>query len=726
MSLVRHLRWNNNKLTYRQVTCWLNHLKGHSQTLGGLTMGSGWSESITNHALVCSPHLRGRVAPWKKISWQERDALLFVQSLRMHLRQWLRMTSRLLKIRWGCFRRDGKAKHGLRSSQSTHQEEWSRWGRPRGLKRRIWLHRDPIVEERLEDKDDAEDEEQGQQDGQVFPDVPEALPDARDSELTSALRTRGPNAVDGVPGLLQQPSPGETQCSVPGCELPGGHEGPHQGHDRRSFSWTPFGGRVNVDESSSSEDSEEMIPDEDRGSSSPRTSAMKRPYGGDEEDVFYALELEVTKEDGIYLSNHPRKAAIWLSRKVQEKGKETQWSRLTLDQKKEFDLAQAKEITNVVQSKALRSLTEQEWLHLDKRKIMQMRWVLTRKQDGSPKARLVVLAWFPSTQFVCCAVVGAHDGSVEPQHAFDVVLQRRLQTTCRRRHKRLPTGRWVVRTRRPFDMGTEWVSRHVWSRSEPSCDALEDHKSLLRLGSRSKEVVRSCGQDDDFSGMATVGIWPMHLHFDEGVDIDWHCRNSRRWLLDWWKRRRRSVSGSFDKTARCLSMGKMVREWVWVRWLPHSPDFRPYHQGRPRRLHQSVDRRDSNRSKESSFTKGRSNTQGDFAVARCSWHHSLEELSDLSAISSRRWTSTFRGSFCNGFNFNQNQQVDPRDETRSKAVFGFPYMAWGVEEFSCCWLGRCITKEQTWPILYDGDCDWYCSQVHFARRRTCGSIGGVA
>lgn len=120
---------------------------------------------------------------------------------------------------------------------------------------------------------------------------------------------------------------------------------------------------------------------------------MKRPYGGDEEDVFYALELEVTKEDGIYLSNHPRKAAIWLSRKVQEKGKETQWSRLTLDQKKEFDLAQAKEITNVVQSKALRSLTEQEWLHLDKRKIMQMRWVLTRKQDGSPKARLVVLGF---------------------------------------------------------------------------------------------------------------------------------------------------------------------------------------------------------------------------------------------------------------------------------------------------------------------------------------------
>lgn len=88
-----------------------------------------------------------------------------------------------------------------------------------GVVLHVLLATHPIVEERLEDKDDAEDEEQGQQDGQVFPDVPEALPDALDSELTSALRTRGPNAVDGVPGLLQQPSPGETQCSVPGCPV---------------------------------------------------------------------------------------------------------------------------------------------------------------------------------------------------------------------------------------------------------------------------------------------------------------------------------------------------------------------------------------------------------------------------------------------------------------------------------------------------------------------------
>ena len=46
-----------------------------------------------------------------------------------------------------------------------------------------------------------------------------------------------------------------------------------------------------------------------------------------------------------------------------------------------------------MQSKALRSLSDQEWRNLDKKKIMQMRWVLTVKQDGSPKARLVVLGF---------------------------------------------------------------------------------------------------------------------------------------------------------------------------------------------------------------------------------------------------------------------------------------------------------------------------------------------
>ena len=64
---------------------------------------------------------------------------------------------------------------------------------------------------------------------------------------------------------------------------------------------------------------------------------------------------------------------------MQEKGKEHTWQELDIEKKKDFDLAQAKEMPNVLQSKALRPLTKQEWKGLDRKKVMQMRWVLTTK-----------------------------------------------------------------------------------------------------------------------------------------------------------------------------------------------------------------------------------------------------------------------------------------------------------------------------------------------------------
>ena len=53
-------------------------------------------------------------------------------------------------------------------------------------------------------------------------------------------------------------------------------------------------------------------------------------------------------------------------------------------------------MSNVLQSKALRSLTKQEWKGLDKKRVMQMRWVLTTKptpEGAVAKARLVVLGF---------------------------------------------------------------------------------------------------------------------------------------------------------------------------------------------------------------------------------------------------------------------------------------------------------------------------------------------
>ena len=53
----------------------------------------------------------------------------------------------------------------------------------------------------------------------------------------------------------------------------------------------------------------------------------------------------------------------------------------------------AKELSNVIISKALRRLSKEELKSLDRKRLLSMRWVLTRKSDGSAKARLVVLGF---------------------------------------------------------------------------------------------------------------------------------------------------------------------------------------------------------------------------------------------------------------------------------------------------------------------------------------------
>ena len=88
---------------------------------------------------------------------------------------------------------------------------------------------------------------------------------------------------------------------------------------------------------------------------------------------------------------HPNKSTIWMSKKMAEKSKEVSWQRLSLERKKDYDMAEAKELSNVLQAKALRTLTQQEWAELDH--IMGMRWVLTSKSDGSAKSRLVALGY---------------------------------------------------------------------------------------------------------------------------------------------------------------------------------------------------------------------------------------------------------------------------------------------------------------------------------------------
>ena len=227
--------------------------------------------------------------------------------------------------------------------------------------------------------------------GTILPEVSEINP------LNSALHERGPDVVDGVPGIQHDSSQAiGNLCAVRECVLPGGHHGAHEDSSGKKFSWTPFSGRDALEEDSSSDDSgagsdtsEELVEDQPSPTSRPLTSQKRKK----EDDFFLMMEIEVSPEDAQYLKAHPRKASIWLSKKMEMKRKEHSWTRMSMKEKESFDLAEAKELSNVLQSKALRTLTEQEFRDLDKKRLMNMRWVLTTKADGTSKARLVILGF---------------------------------------------------------------------------------------------------------------------------------------------------------------------------------------------------------------------------------------------------------------------------------------------------------------------------------------------
>ena len=64
-----------------------------------------------------------------------------------------------------------------------------------------------------------------------------------------------------------------------------------------------------------------------------------------------------------------------------------------IEEKKSFDEAQAIELSNVLNSAAVRGLSQSELAEVDFGKVMNMRWVMTWKATGQAKARLVVLGY---------------------------------------------------------------------------------------------------------------------------------------------------------------------------------------------------------------------------------------------------------------------------------------------------------------------------------------------
>eukprot|EP00439_Symbiodinium_sp_Y106_P046021 s3318_g5.t2 len=107
----------------------------------------------------------------------------------------------------------------------------------------------------------------------------------------------------------------------------------------------------------------------------------------------YAFEIEMEDKDWKAITSKPRRAHVWMSKKLQEKSKEVSWRELTLEQKHGYDEAQAKEISNVLKTMAVRALSASELKNVSYDRVMKMRWVLTTKSTGLEKARLVILGY---------------------------------------------------------------------------------------------------------------------------------------------------------------------------------------------------------------------------------------------------------------------------------------------------------------------------------------------
>lgn len=256
---------------------------------------------------------------------------------------------RLLQERW-----TGETRFKLKEKHAKRQVRSSAKGKKR--KEAEGPEVDPVDEKKEEETGGAE----------LFPPV-------SNSELNQALQDHGPDVVDGVPSRASG-SGGQAafgnQCVVADGTQPGGHYGPHVDAHGRRFTWNTYDGGIELEEpdsdSSSSSSSEELMEDDvkkkkEKGTARERS---RSPHRGDPEGTVYVFELDIKCEDIEYLSEHPRKASIWMAKSL-EKGKEEQWSKMSLEQKGQFDLAQAKELNNVVSSKALRALTKAEHLDLD-------------------------------------------------------------------------------------------------------------------------------------------------------------------------------------------------------------------------------------------------------------------------------------------------------------------------------------------------------------------------
>ena len=114
------------------------------------------------------------------------------------------------------------------------------------------------------------------------------------------------------------------QCPVDACQLPGGHSGPREDEDGQQFTWEERRGRLNLDDdkTSNASDSPEELLIAEPANKIYNSQVQPQLQSEKPAPCFYALEIDVLPSDTKYLTSKPENVGIWLSKKMQGKGKE--------------------------------------------------------------------------------------------------------------------------------------------------------------------------------------------------------------------------------------------------------------------------------------------------------------------------------------------------------------------------------------------------------------------
>lgn len=101
------------------------------------------------------------------------------------------------------------------------------------------------------------------------------------------------------------------------------------------------------------------------------------------------LQVEVPlPENRSELKKFMRDSTTWVSNKL-KKGVEIKWKDIPQNRIEDFKQAKAKELKNWIRQAAVRLVSHE----VPRDRLLRMRWIYTLKQDGSSKARIVILGY---------------------------------------------------------------------------------------------------------------------------------------------------------------------------------------------------------------------------------------------------------------------------------------------------------------------------------------------